>query len=157
MKGANAVMPTIVRKSAKPYRWTIGNVPLADVANKEKKMPRDYITSDGFGITDAARRYLEPLIARRGTAAHEERPARVRSHQGCAGEAQAHHGVQGLKEASRTVYDRLRPSKTVPGRLFVFAIHADERDVAGERQRGVLAERPAAFPVELLAALPLPA
>ena len=37
-------------------------MPLADVANQEKKMPREYITEDGFGITDACRRYLEPLI-----------------------------------------------------------------------------------------------
>ena len=63
VKGVNAVMPTIVRKSAKPYRWAIGHVPLADVANVEKKMPRDFITEDGFGITAACRRYLEPLIA----------------------------------------------------------------------------------------------
>ncbi|HEX4388200.1 MAG TPA: 6-phosphofructokinase [Steroidobacteraceae bacterium] len=62
-KGVNAVMPIIVRKSAKPYRWTIGHVPLAEVANKEKKVPADYIRADGFGITEAARRYLEPLIA----------------------------------------------------------------------------------------------
>jgi ATP-dependent phosphofructokinase / diphosphate-dependent phosphofructokinase len=63
VKGVNAVMPTIVRKSSKPYRWTIGHVPLAEVANKEKKLPRDYISGDGFGITEAARRYLEPLVA----------------------------------------------------------------------------------------------
>jgi len=61
--GHNAVMPTIVRKAAKPYRWVIGHVPLAEVANREKKMPRDYISADGFGITAACRKYLEPLIA----------------------------------------------------------------------------------------------
>ena len=44
LKGRNAVMPTIVRKSNKPYRWTIGVAGLEDVANVEKKMPRDYIT-----------------------------------------------------------------------------------------------------------------
>jgi 6-phosphofructokinase len=63
VKGHSAIMPTIVRKSARPYRWTVGHVPLADVANVEKKVPRDYITADGFGITEACRRYLEPLIA----------------------------------------------------------------------------------------------
>jgi 6-phosphofructokinase len=63
VKGLNAVMPTIVRKSARPYKWVIGQVPLAEVANKEKKIPRDFITADGFGITAACRRYLEPLIA----------------------------------------------------------------------------------------------
>jgi 6-phosphofructokinase 1 len=63
VKGVNAVMPVIVRKSAKPYRWSIGHVPLAEVANKEKKLPPEYIRADGFGITEACRRYLEPLIA----------------------------------------------------------------------------------------------
>ena len=60
--GANAVMPTIVRKSDSPYRWAIGQTPLAKVANREKMMPRRFITRDGFGITATARRYLEPLI-----------------------------------------------------------------------------------------------
>ncbi len=63
VKGVNAVMPTIVRKSSRPYRWVIGHVPLAAVANKEKKVPREYICADGFGITAPCRRYLEPLIA----------------------------------------------------------------------------------------------
>ncbi len=63
VRGVNAVMPIIVRKSSRPYRWTIGHVPLAEVANKEKKMPREFITAEGFGITDSCRRYLSPLIA----------------------------------------------------------------------------------------------
>jgi ATP-dependent phosphofructokinase / diphosphate-dependent phosphofructokinase len=62
LKGRNAVMPTIVRKSNKPYRWTIGVADLKDVANVEKKMPRDYITEDGFHITGKCRDYLAPLI-----------------------------------------------------------------------------------------------
>ncbi len=62
LKGRNAVMPAIVRKSDKPYRWSIGVVDLKDVANVEKKMPRDYITADGFHITAKCRRYLLPLI-----------------------------------------------------------------------------------------------
>jgi 6-phosphofructokinase 1 len=63
VKGKNAVMPIIVRKSSKPYRWSIGEAPLAKVANVERKMPRDFITRDGFGITAKAREYLAPLIA----------------------------------------------------------------------------------------------
>ncbi len=63
LKGVNAVMPTIVRRSDRPYRWSIGHVPLGEVANKEKKLPSEYIREDGFGITAACRRYLEPLIA----------------------------------------------------------------------------------------------
>jgi ATP-dependent phosphofructokinase / diphosphate-dependent phosphofructokinase len=62
LRGENSVMPTVVRKSDKPYRWTIGKAPLAKVANQEKMMPRRFITPDGFGITAAARKYLEPLI-----------------------------------------------------------------------------------------------
>jgi 6-phosphofructokinase 1 len=62
LKRRNAVMPTIVRKSGKPYKWTIGMAELKDVANVEKKMPRDYITEDGFHITAKCRAYLSPLI-----------------------------------------------------------------------------------------------
>lgn len=62
LAGHNAVMPVIVRTSDKPYRWRIGSAPLDDIANVEKKLPRDYISADGFGITAKARAYLEPLI-----------------------------------------------------------------------------------------------
>jgi 6-phosphofructokinase len=62
LKGKNAVMPVIVRKSSKPYRWSIGEAPLSAVANQEKKLPRNFITADGFGITTACRNYLSPLI-----------------------------------------------------------------------------------------------
>jgi 6-phosphofructokinase len=63
LAGENAIMPTIVRSSNKPYKWEVGKVSLADVANVEKFMPRDYISEDGFAITDACREYLLPLIA----------------------------------------------------------------------------------------------
>jgi 6-phosphofructokinase len=62
LAGKNAVMPIIVRNSTKPYRWGIGEAPLTAVANKEKKVPRNFITADGFGITAACRAYLAPLI-----------------------------------------------------------------------------------------------
>lgn len=62
-RGMNSVMPTIVRTSTKPYRWKIGVAKLTDVANVERKMPRDFITPDGFHITVKCRNYLEPLIA----------------------------------------------------------------------------------------------
>ena len=55
-------MPAILRTSDKPYRWKIGAAPLEQIANVEKKLPRDYITADGYGITAKARAYLEPLI-----------------------------------------------------------------------------------------------
>jgi 6-phosphofructokinase 1 len=60
--GKGGVMPVIKRVSNNPYRWKIGATQLSRVANREKKMPRNYIAADGFGITEAARRYLAPLI-----------------------------------------------------------------------------------------------
>jgi len=62
VKGMNAVMPVIKRKSQNPYTWTVEPAPLSQIANHEKKMPPNFIRADGFGITPAARRYLQPLI-----------------------------------------------------------------------------------------------
>ena len=60
--GENSIMPTIVRTSNNPYKWEIGKAALADVANVEKMMPMDFISEDGFFITDKCRDYLLPLI-----------------------------------------------------------------------------------------------
>jgi len=62
LKGKNAVMPTIVRVSDKPYKWEVGETALSKVANVEKMMPKNFITKDGFHITDKCREYLSPLI-----------------------------------------------------------------------------------------------
>ena len=63
VKGMNGVMPAVKRLSSKPYKWEIIPAPLSEVANREKKMPRDFITPDGFHITQKCRNYLQPLIA----------------------------------------------------------------------------------------------
>jgi len=60
--GMNGVMPAIKRIKAKPYTWEIIPAPLTEIANREKKMPRDFITADGFHITQKCRNYLQPLI-----------------------------------------------------------------------------------------------
>jgi 6-phosphofructokinase 1 len=62
LAGRNGVMPVIERLSHKPYRWRIVPGPLEKIANHEKKMPASFIRADGYGITAACRRYLEPLI-----------------------------------------------------------------------------------------------
>lgn len=62
LKGQNAIMPIIIREQDSPYQWSIGQVPLSDVANQEKTMPKEFISEDGMGITEACRRYLAPLI-----------------------------------------------------------------------------------------------
>lgn len=63
LAGKNAVMPTVERISDVPYKYKIGVADLAKVANVEKFMPRNFISKDGFGITDKCKRYLNPLIA----------------------------------------------------------------------------------------------
>lgn len=60
--GKNALMPTIVRGKGKRYSWSIGEAPLDKIANVEKMLPKSYISSDGFGVTQAGRDYLQPLI-----------------------------------------------------------------------------------------------
>ena len=62
IKGRNAVMPVIVRKSDRPYKWAIGVAELKDIANREKTLPRDFMTDDCFHISAKGRRYLAPLI-----------------------------------------------------------------------------------------------
>ena len=62
LAGKNAVMPIIVRESNSPYAWHVGEANLSDVANIEKMMPPEFITEDGFGITEAAKEYFSPLI-----------------------------------------------------------------------------------------------
>jgi len=62
LAGKNAIMPTIERISNNPYQWQVGSAALADVANVEKTMPLDFISEDGFGITQKCRDYLYPLI-----------------------------------------------------------------------------------------------
>ena len=63
VQGETGVMPTIERLSDDPYEWRIGKARLEDVANIEKTMPNDFVSEDGFGISEAARTYLNPLIA----------------------------------------------------------------------------------------------
>lgn len=62
LAGKNAVMVSIERTKAKKYAWRLGETPLTEVANIEKLMPRNFISRDGFSITELAREYLTPLI-----------------------------------------------------------------------------------------------
>jgi len=62
IKGETGIMPIIVRRASRSYQWKIGLANLADVANQEKKLPRSFITADGFHITQRCRNYLRPLI-----------------------------------------------------------------------------------------------
>lgn len=62
LAGKNGIMLTIERLPGTSYQWQIGSTPLQNVAKVEQKLPRDFISADGYHITEACRRYLEPLI-----------------------------------------------------------------------------------------------
>ncbi len=62
LAGKNAVMPTIVRDPSKRYRWRIGEASLKQVANREKRVPRKFISRDGFGVSPLGHAYFEPLV-----------------------------------------------------------------------------------------------
>ncbi|GIX30950.1 MAG: pyrophosphate--fructose 6-phosphate 1-phosphotransferase [Porticoccaceae bacterium] len=63
LAGHGGVMVAVERLADRPYRWSLGAVPLEEVANRERKLPAEFIAADGFGITAAARAYLAPLVA----------------------------------------------------------------------------------------------
>ena len=62
LEGKTSLMVTIEREKGEKYKWFLGEASLEKVANMEKKMPRNFITKDGFGITKKAKDYLKPLI-----------------------------------------------------------------------------------------------
>ena len=55
-------MPVIVRGKGKKYSWKIEAAPLSKIANVEKKLPKSFISKDGFNVNSKAISYLEPLI-----------------------------------------------------------------------------------------------
>ena len=62
IKGMNGVMPVIIRGKGKKYSWKIEPAPLSKIANVEKKLPKSFISKDGFDVTSKAIKYLQPLI-----------------------------------------------------------------------------------------------
>ncbi len=62
LQGKTDVMPVIQRTSDHPYRWRIAPAPLAGIMNREKRLPRGFLTTDGYRLTASARSYFTPLI-----------------------------------------------------------------------------------------------
>ena len=62
IKGMNGVMPVIVRGKGEKYSWKIEPAPLSKIANVEKKLPKSFISKNGFDVTSKAIKYLQPLI-----------------------------------------------------------------------------------------------
>ena len=62
LNGENGKMITLVREDGLEYKCTTGLAQLSDVANGEKKVPKEYINESGNGITEAMRDYIRPLV-----------------------------------------------------------------------------------------------
>ncbi|MBH44686.1 MAG: 6-phosphofructokinase [Gammaproteobacteria bacterium] len=58
----SGIMLTIDSKKSKKYSWSIGYTDLKNVANKEKRLPKKYISNDGYAITQSCRQYISNLI-----------------------------------------------------------------------------------------------
>tara|TARA_B100001778_G_scaffold49474_1_gene36691 strand:- start:825 stop:2081 length:1257 start_codon:yes stop_codon:yes gene_type:complete len=62
IQGLNGVMPVIIRGKGSKYSWKIKPAPLSKIANVERKLPKAFITKDGFNVNTKAIKYLQPLI-----------------------------------------------------------------------------------------------
>ena len=61
-QGQSGVMINIVRDNDVPYAWHCDAVPLADIANRERLFPIDWVDQEAYTVTPEALRYLKPLI-----------------------------------------------------------------------------------------------
>lgn len=62
LAGADQRMTTLRREADEPYRWRVDSVPVAAVANLERRLPADFLSADGYELSPAGRRQLAPLI-----------------------------------------------------------------------------------------------
>jgi 6-phosphofructokinase 1 len=62
VEGKSGYMVTLERAPGHEYGCRTGIVSLSEVANKEKKIPRDFINAEGNGVTPAFLDYVTPLI-----------------------------------------------------------------------------------------------
>jgi 6-phosphofructokinase 1 len=64
LKGESGVMVTLerVNKPRQPYAVGFGTIPLEAVANHERPLPDEYISEDGFGVTEKFLAYVRPLL-----------------------------------------------------------------------------------------------
>ena len=60
--GLSSIMLTLNRESQKPYKVSVGNVAVSDVANAAKAVPLEWINDAGNDVTDDMITYLRPLI-----------------------------------------------------------------------------------------------
>ncbi len=62
IEGVTGKMVTLERVSNDPYKCETGLIELSKVANGEKYFPKEWISEDGFFVTDEFIKYAKPLI-----------------------------------------------------------------------------------------------
>ena len=62
IEGKTGIMVTLVRKNSENYLTEVSYADIADIANAVRRVPDEYITESGDGITDEGIKYLTPLI-----------------------------------------------------------------------------------------------
>ena len=60
--GRSGVMVSLVRESNDPYKWSLGEAALSDVAVRAKPMPAEFLSTDGMFVSEACLAYLKPLV-----------------------------------------------------------------------------------------------
>lgn len=61
-KGQSGIMPGFVRLSDEPYKIEIKPFDVAEIANLEKRIPKEMLSEDGMNVTEAFEKYARPLI-----------------------------------------------------------------------------------------------
>ena len=62
LDGQNGTMSTLTRTSNHPYTVQYGAADISEIADREKKVPENWITSEGNGVTEDMLEYLRPLV-----------------------------------------------------------------------------------------------
>lgn len=62
VNGRSGEMSTLTRADGMEYKVSYSGVDISEVANQEKKVPKEWINSDGNGVTKEMLDYLKPLI-----------------------------------------------------------------------------------------------
>ena len=68
--GLRDVMITLERQDGPEYRCTTGTAPLGDVAGKVRRMPPDFLSPDGWSVSQTFLDYASPLV---GPLPHHDR------------------------------------------------------------------------------------
>lgn len=63
LEGMSGIMAGFKRVSDRPYKMEVEPLPVIEIANREKAVPDEMITADGFGMSERFIDYALPLIS----------------------------------------------------------------------------------------------